>query len=85
MPYAEKFGKWELGGVQVVPVISRPEECKDEWTGRAGYVQNALEEDGISIPRNSGALLCGVKGMAESVTDMLLKAGVFEDRVLTNF
>jgi len=85
MPYAEKFSRWEQDGVQVVPVVSRPEESKDAWTGRAGYLQNALEEDGISIPRNSGALLCGVKGMAESVTDMLLKAGVFEGRVLTNF
>lgn len=85
MPYAEKFGRWELDGVQVVPVLSRPEDCKDEWNGRTGYVQNALEEDGISIPRNSGALLCGVQGMAESVKDLLLKAGVFEGRVLTNF
>lgn len=85
MPYAERFGKWEQDGVQVVPVLSRPEQCQTEWNGRTGYVQNALEEDGISIPRNSGALLCGVKGMTESVKDMLLKAGVFEGRVLTNF
>ena len=85
MPYAEKFGKWEQNGVEVVPVVSRPEECKLEWIGRTGYVQNALEEDGVPIPRNSGALLCGVKGMAESVKDLLTKAGVFEGRVLTNF
>lgn len=87
MPYAEKFGKWEMAGVEVVPVISRPEDCSMEggWPGRTGYVQNALEEDGVPIPRNSGALLCGVKGMAESVKGTLLKAGVFEGRVLTNF
>ena len=53
--------------------------------GRSGYVQTCLEEDGVPIPRNSGALLCGMKGMAESVTDVLTKAGVFEGRVLTNF
>ena len=55
------------------------------WNGRSGYVQNCLEEDGVPIPRNSGALLCGTKGMAESVKDVLTKAGVFEGRVLTNF
>jgi len=85
MPYADKFAKWEQAGVAVVPVISRPEECKIEWPGRTGYVQNALEEDGVPIPRNTGALLCGVKGMAESVTDLLEKAGVIEGRNLMNF
>jgi hypothetical protein len=44
-----------------------------------------LEEDGVSIPRNSGALLCGVKGMVDSARSLLLKAGVFEGRVMTNF
>lgn len=85
MPYADKFKEWEEKGVEVVPVVSRPEECDDEWNGRTGYVQNALEEDGVPIPRNTGALLCGVKGMAESVKDLLSRAGVFEGRVLTNF
>ena len=83
MPYADKFREWEMKGVEVVPVVSRPEEC--EWNGRTGYVQNALEEDGVPIPRNTGALLCGVKGMAESVKDLLTRAGVFEGRILTNF
>jgi hypothetical protein len=40
---------------------------------------------GVPVPRNSGALLCGQKGMAEAVTEILTKAGVFEGRVLTNF
>lgn len=73
MPYADKFKEWEMCGVEVVPVVSRPEEC--DWNGRSGYVQNALEEDGVPIPRNTGALLCGVKGMAESVKDLLCRAG----------
>jgi len=67
MPYAEKFAEWEAAGVEVVPVISRPEEVVGGWSGRTGYVQNALEEDGVPIPRNSAALLCGVKGMCEAV------------------
>jgi len=85
MAYADKFARWERAGVAVVPIVSRPEECKTEWPGRTGYVQNALEEDGVPVPRNSGALLCGVKGMAEAVTTLLENSGVFKARVLTNF
>ena len=85
MPYISKFKEWEANGVEVVPVISQPENSQGEWSGRTGYVQSCLEEDGVGIPRNTGALLCGVKGMAESVKDLLAKAGVFEDRVMTNF
>jgi len=80
--FVDKFPEWEASGFQIVPVLSQP---SPEWNGRTGYVQNCLEEDGVPIPRNSGALLCGMKGMAESVKDILSKAGVFEGRILTNF
>lgn len=80
--YVELFSEWEKAGIQVVPVLSQP---GDDWDGRTGYVQTALAEDGIPIPRNSGALLCGMKGMTESVKDLLTKAGVFDGRVLFNF
>lgn len=80
--FVDSFGKWELNGVQVVPVMSQP---PSDWEGRTGYVQAALEEDGVAIPRNSGALMCGMKGMAEAVKDVLIKAGMFEGRILTNF
>lgn len=80
--FTSQYKEWEKAGVQVVPVLSQP---PDSWEGRSGYVQNCLEEDGVPIPRNCGALLCGQKGMAESVTDILSKAGVFEGRILTNF
>eukprot|EP00545_Synedropsis_sp_CCMP1620_P003086 CAMPEP_0119030276 /NCGR_PEP_ID=MMETSP1176-20130426/40949_1 /TAXON_ID=265551 /ORGANISM="Synedropsis recta cf, Strain CCMP1620" /LENGTH=279 /DNA_ID=CAMNT_0006986643 /DNA_START=15 /DNA_END=854 /DNA_ORIENTATION=- len=80
--FTDDFPKWEAAGIEVVPVLSQP---PSDWAGRSGYVQNALEEDGVPIPRNSGALLCGMKGMAESVKDILEKAGVFEGRILTNF
>jgi len=80
--YIEKFAKWESFGVEVVPIVSQPAEG---YQGRSGYVQTALEEDGVAIPRNSGALMCGMKGMAEAVKANLVKAGVFEGRILTNF
>jgi NAD(P)H-flavin reductase len=80
--FVDQFPAWEKAGVEVVPVLSQPSES---WKGRTGYVQNALEEDGVPVPRNTGALMCGMKGMAEAVTDVLTKSGVFEGRILTNF
>ena len=80
--FVESFAKWEEAGIEVVPVLSQP---PDVWEGRTGYVQTALEEDGVPIPRNCCALLCGMKGMTESVKAILLQAGVFEGRILTNF
>lgn len=80
--FVHQFADWEARGVQVVPVLSQPD---DDWQGRAGYVQNAVEEDGVAVPRNSAALVCGMKGMADAVKELLTKAGVFEGRVLFNF
>jgi NAD(P)H-flavin reductase len=81
----ERFAAWEKMGVEVVPVLSQPEGGVDEWKGRTGYIQTALAEDGIAIPRNTGALLCGMKGMTESVKELLMASGVFEGRILFNF
>lgn len=81
--FVDRFAKWEEMGVQVVPVLSQPDDSN--WKGRSGYIQTALAEDGIAIPRNTGALLCGMKGMNEAVKELLLASGVFEGRVLFNF
>jgi NAD(P)H-flavin reductase len=80
--FVDHFANWEGMGYEVVPVLSQPD---DSWEGRSGYVQNALEEDGVAIPRNSGALIVGMKGMAEAVKSLLVSAGVFDGRVLFNF
>lgn len=85
MAYTDRFEQWEKLGVQTVPILSQPEKNSEGWNGRTGYVQTALEEDGIPIPRNSAGILCGVKGMTQAVTDLLTKSGVFEGRILQNF
>jgi NAD(P)H-flavin reductase len=87
--FVDRYDYWQNScGVKVVPVLSQPSNDNDpaaQYTGRQGYVQTALEEDGIPIPRNTGALLCGMKGMTESVKSLLLSKGVFEGRILFNF
>jgi NAD(P)H-flavin reductase len=83
--FVEKYAEWEAAGIEVVPVLSQPEQNDEPWLGRTGYVQTALSEDGVPVPRNTGALVCGMKGMADSVKDILVSAGVFEGRILFNF
>ena len=69
MAYADKFDEWAALGVKVVPVMSAG---GDSWDGRTGYVQAALAEDGVETPRNTGVLMCGMKGMTEEVCLILL-------------
>jgi len=80
--FVDEFPAWKKAGIEVVPVLSQP---SDGWKGKTGYVQNALEEDGVTDPKTTGALLCGMKDMATAVTEALTGAGVVEDRILTNF
>lgn len=85
MAYMDRFKLWESDGVEVIPVMSRPDDAKNSWAGRTGYVQDALKADGIPLPAKTGVILCGVKGMAEDVTKICVDAGIPEDRILTNF
>ena len=67
-------------GVTAVPVYSNPVQNE-----RVGYVQNALEEDGISVPRNTLVVMVGQRGMADAVKEIAKGANVQEDRVVSNF
>ena len=58
--FEDRFSSWESLGIKIVPVISRLDDEKSKgWTGRTGYIQDSLKMDGVRVPRNSGALLCG--------------------------
>lgn len=89
----DRFRDWENAGIEVVPVLSQPttttssssSSSPETWQGRVGYVQTALAEDGVPVPRNSAAFLCGPKGMSDAAKELLLEAGVFEGRILFNY
>eukprot|EP01035_Chromulina_nebulosa_P018036 gene18036-23678_t len=84
LPFKSKYSTWESLGCQIIPVLSG-EVDSAQWKGKRGYIQDALAADGVIVPRNSGALLCGQKGMVESVRDILLTSSVFEGKILLNF
>jgi len=87
LAFADRFGDWKKRGVEVVPVLSKPEAG---WSGRTGYVQQAFQEDeergeGFVLAGKHGALLCGQKEMVAAVREVYSGLGVPEDRTLTNF
>lgn len=87
LPFRSKYERWEKDlGIKIVPVISQPTDpASADWTGATGYIQDALKEDGVSVPKNTAALLCGMKGMTEAVKEILLESGMYEGRAMFNF
>jgi len=52
---------------------------------RRGYIQDALREDAVPVPKNCAVLLCGMRDMTDNVKELCLEAGVYEGRILLNF
>ncbi|CAI9785420.1 unnamed protein product [Fraxinus pennsylvanica] len=83
MAYQERFKEWTSSGVEIVPVLSQPD---DSWTGEQGYVQAAFARaKRIFGPQSTGAVLCGQKQMTEEVTSILVGDGVSSEKILKNF
>ncbi|XP_073049940.1 fruit protein pKIWI502 [Primulina eburnea] len=83
MAYQERFKEWKSTGVDIVQVLSQPD---NSWTGGRGYVQAAFaREKGIFSPQSTGAVLCGQKQMAEEVSSILVADGVSVEKILKNF
>lgn len=85
MAFKDRFPMWREDGIDVVPVMSQAELSDEPWDGKVGYVQDALKQEGVAYPKQTGALLCGLQGMTEDVRQMLVDAGVPNDRILLNF
>jgi len=83
MAYQDSFDAWKTMGVDVVPVISKPEGT--DWTGTTGYVQDVCKADGVDKADSTAILLCGMKGMFEGIQALAADVGIPEDKVLTNF
>jgi ferredoxin-NADP reductase len=84
MAYQDRFASWQKDrGVQVVPVLSQP---VSSWNGARGYVQHALERDGIlTPPAQTAVLVCGLRGMTTAVESYLLQHGIEKQHILYNF
>ena len=81
MPFSGLLDAWGKEWT-VVPSLS---QAAAGWSGKTGYIQDALKADGIPDASKTCALLCGKKGMTEGVKDVLKEAGVPDANVLFNF
>lgn len=64
--------------IKVISCLSRDSDGRY----RSGYVQDVLQEDGISS--SCSAILCGMPEMEQSVRTILLRAGMSEINIFTN-
>jgi len=80
--YADKFASWEADHNVRVRLCHSKEAAPGAFRG---YVQEAMAADTIAVPRNTGACVCGPKDMFVAVKELLMGAGVYEVRILSNF
>ena len=80
--YRDETEAWELAGVELRQVISRPDG--HDWSGPTGYVQSLLDH---VLPNLSSpvALICGSREMIDQTRERLGKMGFKPDDILTNF
>ena len=78
--YREEWDAWRAGGIEVFPVVSRPQDTG--WTGLTGYVQTHL--GGVHLA-TALAFLCGQKAMVEAVKKALTDQGVAPESIFLNF
>lgn len=76
------FPRWRAGGIEVTPVVSRPEGTG--WTGATGYVQDHLPAR-LEDAEHTIAFVCGAPEMEEAVYGALAARGVDEERVFRNY
>ncbi|MCS6915087.1 MAG: oxidoreductase [Myxococcales bacterium] len=73
--YAREFPLWNQGGISVIPVAS----------SRGLYVQDHLARSPPPfIGAQTAAFLCGMRGMMDAATQVLIRHGVPEDRIFEN-
>ncbi|KAI0563637.1 Ferredoxin-NADP reductase (FNR) [Gracilaria domingensis] len=81
-PWAGQVEKMEQRGVEVIPVMSRPEK---DWNGRTGTAQRVLKEIGVRNPKRTVALLSAPKETVDELKAYLIKCGVPERMIFCPF
>jgi len=50
--YLSRFSLWRQSGIRIHQICST--DASGRWTGRVGYVQHCLKQDGLANPKKSG-------------------------------
>ncbi|MED5373529.1 MAG: NAD-binding oxidoreductase [Myxococcota bacterium] len=81
MPWTDTFEAWRRRGVEVIPVLSRADES---WDGARGHIQAVYAEDPVEGAQ-AALVLCGLKGMTDEATQLLVAQGMDPKFALLNF
>ncbi|KAJ1495662.1 hypothetical protein T484DRAFT_2016531 [Baffinella frigidus] len=82
MAFQDLFPAWEKAGIEVIPVLSKPDAS---WKGKTGYVQDVMKADGIADPAATVVVMCGGNDFQKQAKEVIKEAGIPDERVLTNF
>ena len=80
--YADETDGWELAGVELRQVVSRPDG--HDWSGPTGYVQSLLDHI-VPELKSPVALICGSREMIDQTRYRLLQMGFAREAILTNY
>jgi NAD(P)H-flavin reductase len=80
--YRDETEDWELAGVELRQVISRPDG--HDWSGPTGYVQSLLDHV-LPDLKSPIALICGSQEMITQTRDRLAQMGFKREEILTNY
>jgi NAD(P)H-flavin reductase len=82
LAYTDRFDAWRAAGVDVVPVVSRPDAAA--WTGVVGRVQDHLPPS-FARPGDAWFFLAGLPEMDREVHAALLARGVSHEQIFRNY
>jgi NAD(P)H-flavin reductase len=82
VPYLDEVERWEASGVQVVRMLSRPDQPREGFA--EGYVHEAVRVHPVQ-PGKTVAFVCGMPAMVVGVAAELKKLGVPAERIFQNF
>jgi NAD(P)H-flavin reductase len=80
--YRDEIHDWELAGVELRQVISRPDG--HDWSGPTGYVQSLLDHV-LGDLKSPVALVCGSREMIAQTSARLQQMGFGPQDILTNY
>ncbi len=79
--YAPELVRWQSAGSPIHLTVSRWQG--PGWSGRRGYVQDALVADAPDLA-HAWIFLCGVPEMLRAMRDACLRLGAVPERIRTN-
>jgi len=79
--FRNELDKWQQRNenFKLIHTITRPEESKEQWSGRVGRIDSELIKEHLDI--DTIIYVCGPPGMVDAMLELLKEIGVPDERV----